>query len=684
MVALKVTGFGGMVPAISDKLLPDYAAVESENAWLYSGELIGLPEPTLLHECALAECAKVYRIPANYGEALAFDESLWLEFANAFTDVVRAPVVDDQYDRYYWASTSGAPKYNTRARLARNANLQTATVTFNSSLELVLWPDHGMEVGDPVYFTTTNTMPGGLNSAQVYYISSQSFGQDNFRVSTSLANALGGTSVSLSSNGVGTHTGHQAEMTPWLLGVPQPSAAPACVVTGGAEPVTSRSYVFTYVSEYSEEGPPSNPVTVTGNISGSWDLTFPAPETSDLGYDRYLTARRIYRTVTSSQGEATYYFVAEMDINDLTYSDTALDAEVTGNEEMPSANWFPPPDDLEGWVIMPNGFLVGWRANELWFSVPYRPHAWDPTNTLAMEYPIVGLGVMNQTLVICTTGFPMTGTGVNPEVFSTSKLANFDPCISRGSILSTVEGVYYASVGGLVKVIPGKAELITGNLMSKDKWQTLTQVGALKCVRLGTAIYAFGAANFGIFEETAFDEDAFEQENLTGSLRGFLFDPNNERTALNVLTCEDPTVNLSNDPWSGEVFILRDNKVYWIDQLNPQPVLDPYLWRSKVFQVPEKKNLAAARIFFDVPANTPAQNPVRDNALVQTLSDDQYGLLRTYADGEHVSTHELRTSGELLRLPSGFKADYWQFEIEARVRVFSIEAASSVKELKRV
>jgi len=51
-----------------------------------------------------------------------FDSSItgaatWLEFVDPETDVMRSPVVDDSFDRYYFASPSLAPQYNTRARI---------------------------------------------------------------------------------------------------------------------------------------------------------------------------------------------------------------------------------------------------------------------------------------------------------------------------------------------------------------------------------------------------------------------------------------------------------------------------------------------------------------------------------------------------------------------------------------
>jgi hypothetical protein len=74
-------------------------------------------------------------------------------------------------------------------------------------------------------------------------------------------------------------------------------------------------------------------------------------------------------------------------------------------------------------------------------------------------------------------------------------------------------------------------------------------------------------------------------------------------------------------------------------------------------------------------------NPVRNTSENQTLQSDQYGIVRVYADNRLVMTRELRTSGELMRLPAGFKADYWQIEFETRVRINSVQLATSVKEL---
>lgn len=66
------------------------------------------------------------------------------------------------------------------------------------------------------------------------------------------------------------------------------------------------------------------------------------------------------------------------------------------------------------------------------------------------------------------------------------------------------------------------------------------------------------------------------------------------------------------------------------------------------------------------------------------LASGVLGTVRLYADGQLVFERQLVKSGEQFRLPSGFKAQFWQLEFEARVKVFSVQMATSAKELRGV
>ncbi len=591
MVAVSIPTFGGMVPALDDRKIPDTAATFSENVWLYAGTLQGLRSERLLRAVPVGT-TKSFRIPEDYITAhQIFTESVWLDFSNSQTDLIRAPVFGDTFDRYYWASSTGEPRYNTRARIA-------------------------------------------------------------------------------------------ASLPSWILGIPAPDVAPAVIVTGGSGATVSRAYVYTYVSEYGEEGPPSLPTLLTGFVNGSWDIDWTSPIATDLGVNRNITTVRLYRTITSVGGVATYFFVGEFTLPDLDYSDVLSDAVVSGESQLETFIWTAPPSDLQGFTMMPNGIVAAWRENELWFSEPYRPHAWPAAYVLTVPYPIIGLGITNQNLVVCTSGYPITASGVNPAYITTSILTTFEPCTSRESIMSAPEGVYYASPTGLVMVQPGQAVNITKDMVTIDRWAELTPV-SFKAARYGTAYYAYGALTGGVFDDEAFEvEDAFQDVDFSGSQKGIMIDPRDVRVGFNLLGPDQPIVGVMNDSWSSELMLIHDDNLYWIDTRDQEPTYDVYTWRSKIFHSPRKHNYAAAKVYFTVPASTPAQNPVRNNTLEQELDTGQYALMRVYADKKHIATRELRESGELIRLPSGFKAEYWQFEFEGRVNISECLIASSVKELQ--
>lgn len=594
MSTARMAPFGGMVPATDDTLLPSTNSSLAQNTWLYQGTVWGLPTPKKIRDNTDDTVTKVYRIPNNYTDPVHFSDSVWLEFSNIDTDVIRSVVIDDQYDRYYWASPSGPPQYNTLARIKTNS-------------------------------------------------------------------------------------------PPYLLGIPQPDNMSLSVTGGGSTTQRTTAYVITYVSAFGEEGPVSNPVVGTGKVDATWTLTLPLPASGDLGADRNLTKTRIYRTVTGTDGTTTFFFVAEIAITTTTYADSASDAAISLNEILSSTSWSGPPSDLQGWVTMTNGMIAGWRDNELWFCEPFRPHAWPAEYTITTEYPIVGLGVLGQTLVVTTQGTLYTATGVAPSNISLVKLPGIVPCTSRGSIVSAPDGVYFSSPQGIIIVSPGGVLNVTKELIRKDKWTSLVKTPTLRAARISSAYYAFGSARLGVFDKDAFDNDAFTQEDFSGSKNGILVDPTSGSVAFNLLNSEGAVINVMSDAWSDEVFVIRDGQTQWLDIGDLTAVRDPYIWRSKKFQAEDKKNFTVMKVFFkDIPWSGFTLNPVPVVDTNQQLADDQYGLARLYADDRLVWCRELRISGEQMRLPSGFKADYWQWEFEARVEITSAQAATSVTELRQV
>src|SRR5678816_1598179 len=117
MVALRISPFGGMVPAVDDSLLAPINAALAQDTWTYEGTVKGLPKRKVLYTLVDANKSKVYRLPNNYTDAIHMSDSTWLEFSHPDTDVLRTQVVDDTFDRYYWASPLDVPRYMTQAQM---------------------------------------------------------------------------------------------------------------------------------------------------------------------------------------------------------------------------------------------------------------------------------------------------------------------------------------------------------------------------------------------------------------------------------------------------------------------------------------------------------------------------------------------------------------------------------------
>jgi hypothetical protein len=83
---------------------------------------------------------------------------------------------------------------------------KTATVTFNTTSDLVNWTAHGLVAGDAVRFYTTGALPTGLTANTTYYVIASGLTADVFRVATS----AGGAAINLSGTPSGTNTARYA------------------------------------------------------------------------------------------------------------------------------------------------------------------------------------------------------------------------------------------------------------------------------------------------------------------------------------------------------------------------------------------------------------------------------------------------------------------------------------------
>lgn len=106
MTVLRVSGFGGIIPRLGKRLLPDSNAQYALNSQLFSGELRSWQAPKLLQSfVGFSNLQDVYHY-RHRGSTTDF----YIPFDRR-TDVVKAPIVNDAFGRLYW--TNGVAMYTT-------------------------------------------------------------------------------------------------------------------------------------------------------------------------------------------------------------------------------------------------------------------------------------------------------------------------------------------------------------------------------------------------------------------------------------------------------------------------------------------------------------------------------------------------------------------------------------------
>jgi hypothetical protein len=390
--------------------------------------------------------------------------------------------------------------------------------------------------------------------------------------------------------------------------------------------------------------------------------------------NRTLTYTRIYRTEVGSDGvTVAFFFVDELPITDLDYDDVKSSDIVANSAILPSEDWSAPPA-LKGLVSMPNGMIAGWKDNEVWFCEPYRPHAWPVKYVVNVDYPIVGLGTIDQSCMVLTSGQPYVVVGIHPEVMAMRQVQPLEPCTAQGSIVSTPQGVLYTSYNGLILIGPSGGRNLTFDMIRKDEWLRLLNLTSIHATYFMNGYYTYSGATEGVFQtqpppnEDCFQEDFVQGEDFKGTLTGAHIALSDQRLGYMTLTCDSPTYNVMLDAWTGETLVIRSGKVFHVDRRQYAP-RQSYIWRSKLIQTNWKENFAAAKIFFSPPLGPEISEPT---------------VFRYYADQRLKFTRPVRKSGEQFRLPSGFRADFVQFELEGQLMIHNMQVATSPRELREV
>lgn len=466
--------------------------------------------------------------------------------------------------------------------------------------------------------------------------------------------------------------GNTGGNAPYNLGfiAPDPAIVLSVTATGGTSmtvvPYVERAYVFTYVDQYGLESSPCAPsAVVAGASDGTWTVSgLPASAPSSPTGFNFPTVvnMRLYRTITGNTSGAEFYKVADLSFGSTSYVDTSLDLTIVNKLTLVSASYASPPAQLDGLTALPGGMLVGFTENTIHFCEPDLPHTWPAGYDQSLLYKILGFGVWQQSLIVLTEGFPSSGQGANPSNFTFSMVQVPEPCISRGSIITDLMGVYYASQNGLVMLNYFGMQNQTLSNLTKNIW--------LEDFRASQIIACRHRAQYLA---------------LNGNNEGFIIDYTEPRMGITHLNPFENVVSLWNDAYTGTTYLMAGEKVYlWDSPTAPSLV---FRWRSKQFFTPAPFNFGAAQIDVDASVLTaaPAASTLDNADPTLALPNGVNCLFRVLVERNGVLTlvfectiTEPRTYA---RLPSGYKEYVWQFEIVSRVPVFQVQIARTMREL---
>lgn len=355
-----------------------------------------------------------------------------------------------------------------------------------------------------------------------------------------------GTAVSLISGG----SGYPAAS--YRLGVPAPASAPS--VSQSGTPDTSEvpntvSYVYTFVTAYGEEGPPSPPSALLDITSPETvSLEMPSADHPSGNYNFGSGAlKRIYRSNTGSDTTA-YQFVAEIPFTTEDYDDTTPASELA--EVLPSDTWVGPPDDdsslypsgpMRGLIAAANGVLAGFTGNRLCLSEPYLPHAWPVEYRKTLEYDIVGIVAISNGLVITTEGTPYFATGADPSAMSMTKVPLAQANINKRSLVDMGDYALYAGPDGLCRIGNGDAQVVTAGLISSKQW-----------------IADFHADIIRAYEH----EGTYVAFWYTGGVQGgFVYDPRTAENAISTLLLSTEVRGGWVNPIDGQLYVIVGDKI---------------------------------------------------------------------------------------------------------------------------
>ena len=663
MAYFKLNTFGGLAPRISPRLLGDTLAQTAADVNLESGRLVPITDNSTVNPSnGVSTLASVSK---NSIFKYTDSPERWLQF-NEDVDVVRGPIPGDTNDTLYWSGEafpkmarsatilSGAPYPSGFYRLgipaptaaptvaivaANSINATITTTGTTGDLLVTTASNHAAAIGDYVVLTGFPTTTG--------------ITADEINGTYKIITVPSATTFKVETSGVATSAATSNSVTNGVT-LNGPSDALADYST---------SYVYTFVSAYGEEGPPSAASTVI-TTDDNQSVTLSNLQTSSSKSNANLTTKRIYRSNTGSNTTA-FQFVTELALSATTFVDTTTNNLL--QEIIPSTYNIGPPDDdtslypdgpLKGLTALPNGVLVGFTGKRVCFSEPFKPHAWPIVYRITVDEDIVGISATSNGVIVTTKGRPYLIAGTDPQSMSSMRLEAPHACLNKNSIVNMGGYVVYAGPDGLVAAT-GTAEVsvLTEQQLTPSQWQS--------------SYYPSTITGF-------LWEGRYVGFYSTGSgYGGFIFDP---RAGTNSLVNLDASALIRGgftDPDDSQLYLIISNT---IKKFQGSGTALTYNWKSKEFVPPKPTSMGFLKVdaeAYPVRLKVYGDGSIIYNAVIAT-SGNAFSVTGTTPSFSAVAITE-----PVVRLPASVHKTF-AVEIETAKTVNEVCIGESIDELRAI
>ena len=661
MAYIKLRTFGGLAPRLSPRLLRDELATVAADVNLESGRLVPIKDNSDTLTLSNSSRQSIFKYTDSPERWLQFDEDV---------DVVRSPIPGDVNDTVYFSGQS-FPK------MGRSAQIVGGSVFPNASFRLGIPAPTTAPTVAPVAEEQFDGVITFVNESSTITVTTKTSG------TAAAHGAAVGEFVVLAgysaSNGV---TADNINGTYKIKTVPSVSTLTvelsAAATSSGDSPSVANgasfgansdaeldydtSYVYTFVSAFGEEGPPSAASTVI-TTDDNMTVAISGLETSSSKSNTNLIKKRIYRSNTGSN-TTQFQFVGEVTLATTTFTDSSKNSELA--EVIPSTDWIAPPDDdtslypdgpMKGLIALQNGIFAGFTGNRICFSEPYQPHAWPANYRIGLEEQIVGMKATSNGLIVGTQSTPYLVTGTDPSAMVAIKIETAEACLSKRSMVDMGETVVFAGPDGLMAAAGVTVQNLTQGLITAEQWQANYYPSTI------TGFYWQGRY-VGFF-------------NTGSGFGGFIFDFRDETTALTNLDASALIRGGFTDPDDNELYLIIGNK---IKKFQGSTNNLTYNWKSKEYVLPRHTSFGFAKVDAE-------EYPV---------------TLKVYGDGSVVYNATISTSGSgfsvtgttpsfsataipepVVRLPATMHKTY-AFEVESAKIVNEVCLGESIVELKEV